>query len=127
MKLEPKILIWPAIVLILATGLIHFIDAPDAFKEITYKGVLFMLNGIGALVSAVGIYRGARSWGWLLGLLVAGGALLGYIASRTIGLPGLPAEPDAWLEPLGAASMIVEALFSVLALQVLCMPRLQPR
>ncbi len=127
MKIESKVLTWTAIVLILATGLIHFVEAPDAFKDVTYKGVLFALNGIGALVSAVGIYRGARSWGWLLGLLVAGGALLAYIASRTVGLPSLPAEPDAWLEPIGVASMVVEALFSVLALRALSVPRLQTR
>jgi hypothetical protein len=40
--------------------------------------------------------------------------LLAYVASRTIGLPGLPAEPDAWLEPAGVASLLCETLFVVL-------------
>lgn len=111
--------VFTAIGLIVATGLIHFIEAPDAFREMPYKGVLFVANGVGALFSALGIYRGARNWGWLLGLIVAGGALLGYIASRTVGMPGLPAEPDAWLEPIGVASVIVEALFVILAFRVL--------
>ena len=110
---------WAGILLILTTGLIHFIDAPDAFREMPYKGILFVINGVAALVSASGIYREARSWGWLLGLVVSGGALLGYIASRTIGMPGLPAEPDAWLEPIGLASIVVEAAFVMLAAQAL--------
>lgn len=114
-----KTVVWAGIVLILATGLLHFINAPDSFKDAAYKGILFMLNGIGALVAAVGIYRGARTWGWMLGALIAGGALLAYIASRTIGLPGLPAEPDKWLEPMGLASMIAEVLFLVVALPAL--------
>jgi hypothetical protein len=64
-------------------------------------------------VAALGIYRN-RQWGWVLALLVAGGAFVGYVASRTVGLPGLPAEPDAWLEPIGVASLVCEGLFIVL-------------
>ena len=105
----PKIV---AAVAIVATGLIHLVTARDSFGEATYKGLLFVANGVGALVAAVGVYRD-RDWGWLLGALVAGGAFLGYVLSRTVGLPGLPAEPDAWFEPLGVASLIAEAGFLV--------------
>ena len=103
-----------AIVAILGTGFIHFVEAREAFTETTYKGLLFVANGVGALVVANGIYRNQRGLGWLLGLLVAGGALLAYIASRTVGLPGLAAEPDAWFEPMGVASLVCEGLFIVL-------------
>src|SRR5438552_2708040 len=105
---------WLAIAAILGTGLIHVVEARDAFGDATYKGLLFISNGVGALAAAIGIYRDQRALGWLLGLLVAGGAILAYIASRTIGLPGLPAEPDAWLEPMGVASLLCETLFVIL-------------
>jgi hypothetical protein len=105
---------WLAIAAILGTGLIHVVEARDAFGEATYKGFLFVCHGGGALTAALGIYRGQRVLGWLLGLLVAGGAILAYVASRTIGLPGLPAEPDAWLEPIGVASLLCETLFVTL-------------
>jgi hypothetical protein len=101
-----------AVVAIVVTGLIHLMTARDSFGEATYKGVLFVANGIGALVAAVGVSRD-RDWGWLLGALVAGGAFVGYVLSRTAGLPGLPAEPDAWFEPLGVASLIAEVVFLV--------------
>jgi hypothetical protein len=101
------------VVAIVATGLIHLATARDSFGEATYKGLLFVANGLGALLAAVGVYRDHADWGWLLGALVAGGAFLGYVLSRTVGLPGLPAEPDAWLEPLGVASLIAEAVFLV--------------
>jgi len=52
-------------VAIVATGLIHFVTARDSFGEATYKGLLFVANGVGALVAAVGVYR-ERDWGWLL-------------------------------------------------------------
>jgi hypothetical protein len=102
-----------AAVAIVATGLIHLATARDSFGEATYKGLLFVANGVGALVAAVGVYRDRADWGWLLGALVAGGAFLGYVISRTVGLPGLPAEPDAWFEPLGVASLVAEAVFLI--------------
>ena len=105
---------WLAIAAILTTGIIHLVEAPESFGDATYKGLLFVANGFGALVAAFGIYRDRPAIGWSLGLLVAGGALLAYVASRTIGLPGLAAEPEAWLEPMGVASLICEGLFVIL-------------
>jgi hypothetical protein len=105
------------IALILVTGAIHVIDAPGSFGDAPYKGLLFVANGIAAIVAACGIYRGEPRWGWGLGVLVAGGALLSYVISRTVGLPGL--APDVWLEPLGILSLMVEAAFIVLFAQSL--------
>ena len=107
---------WLAVAAILGTGLIHLVDAQDAFGDATYKGLLFVANGVGAFVAAWGISRNRQALGWLLGLLISGGAFLAYIASRTIGLPGLPAEPENWLEPIGVASLVCEALFVLLFL-----------
>ena|SRR3989338_7097854 len=106
----PKIFLWLGVMLILITGLIHAIEAPEGFSEAAYKGWLFYANGIGALIAAYGIIR-RQSWGWKLGLLIAVGSIVGYVASRTVGLPLIPAEPDEWLEPLGVASLIAEGLF----------------
>ena len=106
-----KLFLWLGIVLIIVTGLIHFIDAPDSFEEAAYKGWLFIANGIGALVAAGCIYRSKNTTGWNLGLFIAVGSLILYSLSRTVGLPLIPAEPDEWLEPLGVASLIAEGLF----------------
>jgi hypothetical protein len=105
---------WIAILAILAAGIIHLVEARDAFGDATYKGTLFVAHGLGAGVAAVGIYRERGGWGWLLSLLVAGGAIIGYVASRTVGLPGLAPEPENWLEPPGVASLVVEVLFVVI-------------
>jgi uncharacterized membrane protein YfcA len=85
------------------------IDAPEDLQEAPYQGLLFLANFFGALTAAIAIFRGRR-WGWSLGALVAGGAFVGYVISRTVGLPGLPVEEE-WLEPLGLLSLLVEALF----------------
>jgi hypothetical protein len=104
---------WIAILAILAAGLIHLVEARDAFGDATYKGVLFVAHGIGAVVAAAGIYRDRRGSGWLLGLLLAAGAIVGYALSRTVGLPGLAPEPENWFEPAGVASLVAEGLFVV--------------
>jgi uncharacterized membrane protein YfcA len=102
------------VALILLVGLIHLMDAPDSMTESTTKGLFFYANFVGAIVAAVGIFL-HRTWGWALGILVAAGAFIGYIVSRTVGIFDLP--PDVWMEPLGIASLVVEALFIVVALR----------
>lgn len=105
--------VWPAILLILTIGLIHLSDAQDGFEEAAYKGWLFYANGAGSLLAAIGIFR-RRRWGWNLAFVIAAGSFIGYVLSRTIGLPLIPAEPDAWLEPLGIASLAAESALAVL-------------
>jgi uncharacterized membrane protein YfcA len=102
---------WGGVALIVVIGFVHLIDAPDSLEESTIKGGLFLANFLGALVAAFGIYRN-DSWGWALGVIIAAGAFVSYIISRTVGIFGLP--PDEWLEPLGVLSLVVEALFVLL-------------
>lgn len=116
-----KALVWSGIILVLATGLIHLIEGPENYEEAAYKGILFFLNAAGAIVAAIGIYRGERVWGWSLGLLVTAGALIMYVISRTVGLPMLGVD-DEWLEPIGAASLLAEGLFVVLYAYVMTRP-----
>jgi hypothetical protein len=100
-----------AVGLMIVTSMIHLFNANEALGDATYKGALFIANGLGAIIAAIGIARHEKSWGWNLAALIAASSSLAYIASRTIGLPGLPAEPDAWLEPLGFASLLAEIAF----------------
>ena len=113
----PRALKLAAILLIVAVGLTHLIGAPPHYRVAPYIGVGFVVNFIGALVAAVGIYRDAL-WGWLLGALVAGGALVLYVVSRSIGLPGFEHAVGRWFGPLAIISFIVEALFLALFILV---------
>ena len=107
-----KFFLFSGILLILIVGIIHVVDAKDSFSDAIYKGWLFYANGVAAVIAAYGMYR-KRNWGWNFGLMIAIGSLGGYIASRTVGLPYIPAEPENWFEPLGVAAMSAEALFVV--------------
>ena len=108
-----KILRGLAIFLIIEVGLTHYFTADHAYEESWIEGYLFVANFLGAFLAAYGIYH-RKTWGWVLGFSVAGGAMLAYIWSRTSGLPGLP--PEEWLDPWGITAFIVEGLFCLLAL-----------
>lgn len=109
-------LTWSGLVLIALTGLIHLVEAPEYYEEKTYVGVLFIAAAIGAVVSMYGIWK-AQSWGWLLGIVVAGGSAVAYIASRTVGLPGF--KENEFLEPSGIVSLVVEIAFCVVAIRAM--------
>lgn len=112
---------WAGVGLILATGLVHLVEAPEYYAEVKYIGVLFVLSMLGAAVAAVGIHRD-ESWGWGLGVLVAGGSFLAYLLSRTVGLPQF--REATWsqaLEPMGILSLLIEGGFIWVALRALAL------
>src|SRR5215217_1162601 len=87
----PGKLAWAGASLIAAVGLIHLLKATEELEEATYLGLLFMANFGGAVVAAIGRYRGYKR-GWGRGAELAVGAFTGYVSSRTIVLPGMPVE-----------------------------------
>jgi hypothetical protein len=107
---------WAGIVLIALTGLLHLVETPEYMEEERYIGILFVLSAVGSAVSLWGIWRD-RTWGWVLGTAVAGGAFVGYILSRTTGLPEF--HESEFFEPSGIISLVVEGLFVVVAARVL--------
>src|SRR5690349_3840153 len=116
MQSIPRKLSIAGIAVIALIGLIHAVEAPEYLGEEAYVGILFILNAVGALVVAVGIWRGSRA-AWGLGILVAAGAFAGYVLAHTTGLPGAFKESE-WL-PLGIASLVIEAAFCLIAVRAL--------
>lgn len=115
---------WAGAGLLGLTGLIHLVEAPEYWGEVRYIGALFVVSVIGVIAAIVGILRQER-WGWQLGLLVAAALAVGYLLSRTVGIPLFrEASLDKFLEPLGIASLLVNVVFVLLALRIL--PRLRP-
>lgn len=116
-----KFLRWLGIALIVQTGLLHLFAALGEYGETPYLSAFFLANFVGTLGAAFGMMRRAR-WGWLLGTLIAAGSLVGYVVSRTVGLPGM--EPEAWGDPIGTMAMVMEAAFLVTSLVALLWHRL---
>jgi hypothetical protein len=99
---------WAGIGLIFLIGVIHLYMASAEYEEAAILGYLFVANFLGAMVAAVGIRRQA-AWGWVVGFWVAGGAIVGYIVTRTIGTPGM--APAEWLYPVGIVAFTLEIAF----------------
>lgn len=108
---QPNLTTVAGIVLVLAVGAVHAVEAPEHFEAALYLGVLFVVNPIGTLVAAIGMLRGAKSWGWTLGALICGLSALAYLFSRLFSLPGFPEAAGAWDEPWGSLALILDGLF----------------
>lgn len=108
---QPGLTTLAGVALILGVGAVHLVAAPAHFEAAAYLGVLFVANFAVTLVAAVGIFRGAKVWGWTLGAVVCGLSFVAYVASRLFGLPGLGEAVGEWDEPLGSLALILEGLF----------------
>jgi hypothetical protein len=110
-----KVVRWTAITMAAVEVGIHTVLAPSHLKEKLYIGVLFLAADVllaGVLLSLLtGVVRPV---GWLLGASVCAGMLVGFVLSRTTGLPGYRESwsSDHWL---GVASLPPEVVFVVCA------------
>ena len=111
-----KPLAWIGIALILSTGIIHISMFSEEYAEAPYLGVMFVGSFIGSVIAAMGIYRQQPLWGRGTGALIALGSIVGYVLSRTIGLPISGIEP--WGPAIGYVSLAVEIIFLALSARV---------
>ena len=108
--------------LLAATGAIHLVLAPEYLGEQAYIGVGFILGGIAALLVATRLWRerGRDQAAWTLGALLSAGMAVGFVLSRTVGLPGF--HESEW-ELSGIVSVLLEIGFVGCAATALRTPR----
>lgn len=104
------------VVLLLGIALIHLLDGVNQVDEHTYVFVLYLLLMAGSLAVAAFLLRTDSRLAWSLVTLIAGLTLLGFILSRTTGLPDLDDDIGNWTEPLGLASLFTEGVAVLLGL-----------
>ena len=97
-------------------GLIHLVLAPEYFSEQAYIGVLFVLGAIALGAFALRLWRGDDVPSWLLGALTMAGMGVGFVLSRTVGLPGF--HEGEW-ELSGLICLLLEAGFVAVAARAL--------
>ena len=101
---------------LLGIALIHLLDLPGKLKETPYLGAAYILLIIVSVAVAEYLMRRHDRRAWLAATALAAAVLLGYVVNRSVGLPGAMDDIGNWLEPLGLASMFVEAVVVVLGL-----------
>jgi hypothetical protein len=93
---------------IAVVGVIHLVLAKEYLEEQAYLGALFIAGGVGALIVALRLWFAPDRLAWSVGVLIAAGMFVGFILSRTTGLPGF--KESEW-ELSGIVSLILEAGF----------------
>ena len=101
-----------ALLLLLLTGILHIVEAPEYYAEVQYIGVLFVLNFLGALLGCFWIYKD-KAIGWHLGMLISVLSVIAFVLSRSVGLPFFMGEIGEWSDESAIFSAITEVLFLV--------------
>jgi hypothetical protein len=112
-----------AIAALVSIALIHVLQLPDAFAAIGYLGAAFTAAAAACLALAAVLTRTSDDLAWIAAGGLAGVILLGYVVSRSVGLPGFTDDVGEWSETLGLASMVVEILLVILGSAVLATRR----
>jgi ABC-type Fe3+-siderophore transport system permease subunit len=112
-----------AVLFISIVGAIHLVLAPEYLGEKPYIGALFLAGAAGCALVAVLLGRDGRDRrAWALGTLISLGMGVGFVLSRTVGLPGF--HESEW-EVSGIVTLVAEAGFVGLAAPALA--RVRPR
>ncbi|HTT53728.1 MAG TPA: hypothetical protein VMH35_20220 [Streptosporangiaceae bacterium] len=85
------------------------------YRAIEIGGVLTAL----ALLLPRPVWAGRDGLGWAAGVLLGVAPFAGYVASRTVGVPGDPGDVGNWGYWVGTVSLFVEGALIVLSLTML--------
>jgi xanthine/uracil permease len=94
---------------LIGIGLIHALDAVGKYEETPYIFWMYVALILGTIVTAAVVLFTRTRLAFLAAAALAASALVGYVLSRTTGLPSATGDIGNWIEPLGLASMFVEA------------------
>jgi hypothetical protein len=112
-----------AVVGLAGIAVIHILDAPDTFEGVKYIFWLYIAIIVGAIPISLLLLQWSSRLAWIGPALLAAGPLIGYLLTRSVGLPGDSSDIGNWLDSLGLASMFVEAAVLSLSLARLGMGR----
>jgi hypothetical protein len=97
-----------AIVGLAGIALIHLLDSIGKYGETRYLFWMYVALMAASLVVAGTLLHTRDRRTWLAAAGIAASAIVGFVLSRTTGLPGATDDIGNWTEPLGLASLFVE-------------------
>lgn len=96
-------------------GLIHLLDAIGKYDETRYLFWMYVALIAASLATAGAVLFTRARAAFLAAAGLAASAAVGYVLSRTTGLPGATGDVGNWTEPLGLASLFVESVVVAVA------------
>jgi len=95
----------------------HLLDLPGHWQDAPYIAVLFGLLAAASLALAVLLARGVMpELAWPAAGALAGTALVGFVWSRTIGLPQIEDHLGEWRDPVAIGALVFEVVLVGLTL-----------
>ena len=96
----------------------HLADLQDKLDEAHYMAVMFIGLITASVILAAALLAGYRTReAWRIGAVLSALTILGYVLSRSVGLPQLEDHVGMWLDPWGVVALVSEAAFIALALR----------
>jgi hypothetical protein len=123
---EPAVRLVGAL-LALAVSAVHVADqgSVTALTSPHWIGWWYRLIEVGGVITAFALLLPRPAWvgppwlRWAAPMLLGAGPFLGYVASRTVGVPGDPGDVGNWGYWVGTVSLLVEAALVVLSASML--------
>jgi hypothetical protein len=103
-------------VAIAGIAVVHILDAAGTYGSTRYIFWLYMAVIVGAIPVAVLLMHWPSPLAWAAAALLAAGPLVGYLLSRSVGLPGDSPDIGNWLDTLGMVSLFIEVSLVALSL-----------
>jgi hypothetical protein len=113
-----------AVIGLAGIGLIHLLDSISKFQETPYMGWMYVALILGCIGVAAALARAHAREAWAAAVALPASAVVGYVLTRTTGLPQAHGDVGNWSEPLGLAALFVEGL--VIAVGVYALGVLRP-
>ena len=95
---------------LLSIALIHVLDLPGKWSETRYLGIGYVLVIAASLMLAEIISTRDDKRAMYASAALSAAVLIGFIVNRTVGMPNATEDIGNWGEPLGLASLFVEAI-----------------
>jgi hypothetical protein len=91
-----------------------------AFTSPDWLGWSYRLIEVGGVATALALLLPRPAWpGWVAGVLLGAGPFIGYIASRTVGVPGDGGDIGNWGDWVGTVSLFIEAALFAMSMSML--------
>ena len=108
--------------LALAVTTVHIADQGTitALTSPHWIGWGYRFIEVGGVLTASAVLLSRPAWmGWAAGVLLGIGPFVGYVASRSVGVPGDPGDVGNWGYWVGTVSLFIEAALVVLSATML--------